>query len=403
MTRRAPASGLRRARQHPRPPHMPTRRAERMLQALGVDAAFAEDVLGDLIEEYALRREREGSGAARVWVVGEGLRSAPHVVRSALRTLSLHGPARVVGSVMGLAIASFGAVAALQARKGPPAYLVAGVTGAGDRIVVSTRRPVQLPMRVFDADGDVLAATGVRYSWESGAPASVAPDGVVRCSGRGDAVVRAALGPLVTRVVLSCQPVRWLHMRGWYNFTLGDPAQAMRVGAIGLDGAPVSRLAADVRVEDPSVATFERTPEGMRIRPLAPGRTRVHVSAGGRHTGTAVTVFEPVSTLEGLRPEQRYVLASTRLAARTSVRWPLPLGRFWLVNQVDGNGDAPALAVAGPVTCVPAPGPGVYRTRCSARGSGASVTLAHPGPNARALDAVLALERDDPLEPDDRR
>ena len=403
MTPHAPASGLRRARARPQAPHTSTRRAERMLQALGVDAAFAEDVLGDLAEEYALRRARDGSGAARAWVVGQGLRSAPHLARSALRTLSLHGPARVVGSVMGLALASFGVVAALQARKGPPAYLVAGLTGAGDRVVVSTRRPVQLPMRVFDADGDALAATGVRYGWESGARASVAPDGVVRCSERGDAVVRADLGPLVTRVVLSCQPVRWLYMRGWYNFALGDPAQAMRVGAIGVDGRPVSRLAADVRVEDPSVATFERTPEGMRIHPLAPGRTTVHVSAGGHHAGATVTVFEPVSTLEGLGPEQRYVLASTRLAPRTSVRWPLPVGRFWLVNQIDGNGDAPELAVAGPVTCMPALAPGVYRTRCVARGSGASVTLAHPGPDAGALDAVLALERDDPRGPEERR
>jgi hypothetical protein len=369
-----------------------------MLQALGVNAAFAEDVLGDLAEEYAHRRSHVGLAAARLWLAGETLRSAPHLVRSAVRTLSLHGPARVVGSVMGLALVSAGAVAAWEARKGPPAYLVAGLTGAGEPVVVSTRSPVRLPMRVFDADGHALAPIGVRYSVESGAPASVSPDGVVRCAARGDAVVRAALGPLVTRVVLSCQPVSWLSMRGWYNFALGDAAQPLRVGAIGLDGRPVSRLAADVRIDDPSIATFERTPEGTRLVPVSPGRTIVHVSAGGQHTGARVTVFEPVSTLEGLGPEQHYVLASTRLAPRTSVRWPLPVGRFWLVNQVDGNGDAPGLTVAGPVTCMPALGPGVYRTRCVARGSGASITLAHPGPAVRTLDAVLALERDEPPE-----
>ena len=395
MKQPAPASRLPRAHQHPRAPHTP-RRGERMLQALGVDAAFAEDVLGDLAEEYAHRRAHGGLAAARLWLAGETVRSAPHLVRSALRTFSLHGPARVVGSVMALALVSAGAVAAWEARKGPPAYLVAGLTGAGEQVVVSTRRPVQLPMRVFDADGDPLAPIGVRYTLESGASASVSPEGVVRCAERGDAVVRASLGPLVTRVALSCQPVRWLSMRGWYNFALGDAAQPLRVGAIGLDGQPVSRLAADVRIDDPSIATFERTPEGTRLVPLAPGRTIVHVSAGGQHTGARVTVFEPVSTLEGLEPEQRYVLASTRLAPRASVRWPLPVGHFWLVNQVDGNGDAPGLAVGGPVTCRPALAPGVYRTRCVVRGSGASITLAHPGSGASALDAVLAIERDDP-------
>ncbi len=394
----APASRMPRAQQRSRAPHTP-RRGERMLQALGVDAAFVEDVLGDLTEEYAQRRAHAGLAAARLWVAGEALRSAPHLVRSAMRTLSLHGPARVVGSIMGLALVSAGAVAAWEARQGPPAYLVAGLTGAGEHVVVSTRSPVQLPMRVFDADGDALAPIGVRYTVESGAPASVSSDGVVRCLERGDAVVRAALGPLVTRVVLSCQPVRWLSMRAWYNFARGDAAQPLRVGAIGLDGQPVSRLAADVRIDDPSIATFERTPEGTRLVPLAPGRTIVHVSAGGLHTGARVTVFERTTTLHGLRPEQRYVLASTPLMPGASVRWPLPEGRFWLVNQVDGNGDAPSLAVAGPVTCRPALGPGVYRTHCEARSGGAAVTLAHPGAAVGPLDAVLALEREAPREP----
>jgi hypothetical protein len=112
-----------------------------------------------------------------------------------------------------------------------------------------------------------------------------------------------------------------------------------------------------------------------------------------------VTVFEPVRTLAGLRPEQRFVLASTRLSPGGRVRWPLPVGSLWLVNQVDHEGNAPTLAVDGRVRCRPALAPGVYRTRCDVLGDGASVTLAHPGATPTVLDGVLAVERDDEPSP----
>jgi hypothetical protein len=370
------------------------RRAERTLQALGVDRAFAEDLLGDLAEEYALRAAHDGVASARRWYAAEALRAMPHLVRSAVRTASLQSPARLSLAAMGLALAAWGVVAALEARRGPPAYLLPGLGGFDGPVVVSTMRPVRLPVRVFDADGDALAPLGVRYAWESGTPLEVSPEGAVRCAARGDAVVRASLGALVTRVALSCQPVRWLHLKPWYNFALGDPAQPVRVGAVGVDGAPVTRLAADVRVADTRVATFERTPGGMRLTPRGPGRTEVQVHAGGGWAQAAVTVFEPVATLKGLRDDQRFVLASTAVAPRAAVRWPLPAGRFWLVNQVDANGDAPLVAVDGPVTCAPALAPGVYRTRCEVRGRGASVTLAHPGAAVGPLVGTLAIERE---------
>ena len=59
--------------------------AERLLQAIGADPVFAEVVLGDLAEEFALRAARDGVVAARWWYTCEALRSAPHLIRSWLR------------------------------------------------------------------------------------------------------------------------------------------------------------------------------------------------------------------------------------------------------------------------------------------------------------------------------
>jgi hypothetical protein len=171
---------------------------------------------------------------------------------------------------------------------------------------------------------------------------------------------------------------------------LGADAQELHVGAIGLDGQPVTRLAAALSVDDPTVARLV----GKRVLPVAPGRTFVTVDVGETWARAAVTVFEPVRTLAGLRPDQRYVLAPVRLKPGQSLRWPLPEGAFWMVNQVDYVGDAPAIEVAGPVSCLPALAPGVYRTQCHVSGPGASVTLSHP-PGARAAIAgALTLERD---------
>ena len=72
----APTAPLRPAHRHAPDRSTSDRRADRVLQALGVDRAYAEDVLGDLAEEYALRAARDGAGAARWWYVGEALRSA---------------------------------------------------------------------------------------------------------------------------------------------------------------------------------------------------------------------------------------------------------------------------------------------------------------------------------------
>jgi hypothetical protein len=135
----------------------------------------------------------------------------------------------------------------------------------------------------------------------------------------------------------------------------------------------------------------------MRIRPLSPGRTNVELSVGDEGTGAAVTVFEPVPSLEGIRADQRVVAVAVRLTRGESVRWPLPTGLFELVNMPGAERTtAPLLRVDGPVMCLPTLRPGVYRSRCLARGRGATLTVFHAGLAGSVVAAGwIGLERVD--------
>lgn len=370
----------------------PASAGERVLRALGVDSALAEVVLGDLAEEYVERAACSVS-AARRWYVGQVLRSAPHLIRSATRRAA--GRARLAAALAGVGLVAFAVQATLLSRARPPALLV---SGSRDTVVVNNLGPVPLTMRVLDQAGRLLPDTGVRFAWVAGAPLSVSARGVVTCTRAGDATIRASLGPLATDLFLRCRPVREVLAGGSTDFVLGDPPRELAVLALGVDGRPVAQLGAWLSVEDSTIATLD----GLSVRPRAPGETLVAVRVGDRRAGTVVRVFEPVRTLEGLRPRQRLVAAPVRLARGGSVRWPLPTERFYLSFLPGPGAEAgPTLSVDGSVMCMPALGPGVYDTRCLVREPGAWVTVTYPsqpGEKAAAPDIVgaLTLHRDRP-------
>lgn len=370
----------------------PTPTVERALQALGVDPIFAEAVLGDLSEEYAERAACDVN-AARRWYVGQALRSAPHLIRSAAHHPA--GRARLAAVVATLALVACVVLIALSFRAGPPVRLVAGTR---DTVVVNNLRPVSLPMRVFDAAGRLLPDSGVRYAQALGAPISISSRGVVTCARPGDATVRASLGPLATNILVRCRPVR--ELRGgygyWTDFVLGDSARELDLVAVGIDGRRVTQFGAWLSIDDSTVAVLD----GLRVHPRSPGETRVDLRVGDRTADFMVRVFEPVHTLVGLRADQRLVAAPVRLARGASVRWPLPTGRFSMSLLPTPDVKAGAmLSVDGAVMCMPALAPGVFDTTCVARVPGAWVTVAYPGEPAAGTAApvvvgTLALHRD---------
>ena len=86
-------------------------------------------------------------------------------------------------------------------RNGPPARLVVGAGIYSDGIVVNNLGPVQLSMLVLDAAGHRSRAERMcTISRVSGVPIQVSTRGVIKCTRRGDAVVRASLATLQQRL-----------------------------------------------------------------------------------------------------------------------------------------------------------------------------------------------------------
>lgn len=392
------------ANRSPRAVSRPDRDLDRALLALGADPTFVEALLGDLAEERAQRAARDGAAAARRWYVREALHSTPYLLRHVVRHVLRHGTPRqrrrLAAGLAGLAGAASLAALAWSTRNGPPARLAlgAGAGAAEDGLVVNEIRPVRLPVRVLDAAGHVLEPAGLRYRQVAGIPIPVTRAGVVTCTRRGDALVRASLGALAADVVVHCEPVREARAAVWNSFLLGDPPRPLPLDFVGLDGRPVTRLRARVRVEDSTVAVVERTPEGLAVRPRASGRTHVWVSVGDRAAGGEVQVFAPVPAPDAMRRDRPLVAAPVRLAAGAAVRWPLPLGLFSLEFLPDRRGGgassraSPGLAVDGAVMCMPALRPGVTSTFCLARAPGATVTVTAPK-GASGVAGALALAR----------
>jgi len=386
---------------------------ERALLALGGDPAFITDLLGDLSEEYTYRAAHDGVYAARLWYIREVVRSTPHLVWNAMRHGTPSARARLAASILAVVVSFSVLTLAWLTRNGPPASLLVGGGIDSDGKVINNLGPVQLSIRVLDARGHRLGQTEVRYQRISGAPIQVSTRGVIKCTRPGDAIVRAALAPLHRDFVIHCEPVRKIRSVTWGNFVVGQPPGTFTLDAIGLDGQQVTRIAARLRVEDSTIATFDSS---GRLRPLRPGQTWIDIHIGDRRAGDFVTVYEPVRTFEGLRPDQHWVVAPIRITRGASIRWPLPTGVFFLTFSADssevppprgfvglGSGSSPTvqspvnMSVAGPIMCTGGPEhPDLLRAYCVARAPGATLILTYSGPGGpNEIVGSLALERQD--------
>jgi hypothetical protein len=367
---------------------------ERLLRFIGADVTFADDVIGDLAEERARREARDGASSASWWYIREACRSAPHLAWNAVQHGGQRGRAHVAAFVAAVALVLTATVVVLGRSDPMPVRLEVDAqqtANASDGVIVNTRHPVQLAMRAFDAKGKALQSTNVRYQWISGTPISVSAHGVITCSYAGDAVLRASLDAIAKAVRIKCVPVREVLAHMWIQFTAGDSSQELSFVALDLDGMPVNRLAGVLRVNDSAVATLKNG----RIYPVAPGHTQVVMRFGEGEAITQVSVYERVATFEGLRDDQRFVIAPVRLTRDDTIRWPLPQGLFWLQYHRTSNTEPiPTVVVDGPVMCMPVPsfGPGVQRMDCLARERGATVRIAHPGGSASAITGALSIE-----------
>jgi hypothetical protein len=372
---------------------------QRLLLALGTDPDVAEAVVGDLTEEYAVRRAQRGDAVAWLWLLHEALRSLPPFLWSAIRHGTPAVRARLAAAVAGCALAITIVVVALLSRDGPPSRLVANAGNGVDGIVVNNLRPVRLEMHALDKRGRRVSSHGVQFRWASGVPATISPAGVLTCTHDGDVTVRASLGAVVTDVGVMCRRVREMYASSWIDLVAGDSARPLPYVALGVDGSPVTELRGQATIVDSSVATLA----GAGIRPRAVGRTHVRLDIGDRGTQILVTVHEPVRTFDALRDDQRYVAVPVHLARGDTLRWALPREAFWLAYLPRHQGDAPpTIILDGVISCAPGDALHQYltpmdepRMYCVVYSAGAGVTLAHGSAGAPEVDGSLIFQRVD--------
>lgn len=367
---------------------------ERLLATLGANPAFVDAVLGDLAEERALRMEREGRVRAQLWYAREAIRAVPHLLWNAVRHGGASGRLRGVGLLAGLAAAPT-LVVALLLRDAPPAALVfEGQRGSDieNGVVLNTRHPVRLMTHVLDARGHPLPPATARYEWVTGVPMDVTSTGVVTCREYGDAELRASAGRVATTLVVRCRPVTRVSGDVVMSLLAHGVGEAIPFTARAPNGRVEPLVAFEARVRDSSVARLE----GLFLRPGAPGSTVVSVSIGDARANVWVNVYEPVSTLVGLRPDQRLVSAPVQLSVGTSIQWPLPVGELWLrFTPVSRSQPVPKIVVHGRVVCMPAFGP-TDQARCDVRESGAWVRITNPRTARGEIAGRLALQRLNP-------
>jgi hypothetical protein len=370
---------------------------ERLLHALGAHPDFADAVLGDLAEERARRAEQAGPMAARWWHAREALRAVPHLLWNAVRHGGSTGRARAAAVLAPLVLLPLIALVALLVRDAPPARLVVEDQRGGAAyggIVVNTKHPVQLAVHAVDSSGRALPSTDVRFALASGTPLRVTSGGVVTCYHPGDAEVRASAGAVVTNVLVRCRPVREVLTQSWVQLVAGGGAQELSFVALDPAGRRVDTLTGELRVQDSTIATLR----GIRVYPRSPGHTVVIVRIGDAEAGIGVGVYESVRTLDGLRPDQRYVVTPVRLARGDTISWSLPKGLFWLHYSRGSRAQpVPRIAVSGPIMCMHDFGPGAGPVGCLVRGPGALLRLSHPGTSPPDIAGSLTVERpDDP-------
>ena len=259
------------------------------------------------------------------------------------------------------------------------------VAGTSDTVVVNDRLPTSVPVYGLDEAGRRIDVRGVLFESLSEDGITLSRDGQVKCSRRADATSRATLGGASTAFTLLCRPIRGFVMHEDMRLVMGGPGEDLDASAVGVDGQAVSLLAGSVTVEDTMVVSVH---EG-RVYPRTPGRTRIHVQAGGCATGILVEVFERVGSTAAMQPFQQYVVAPLRLVGNELRTWPVAPGRYELLLVADSASRHALTLGASASNCARWPSDET-RYVCIAR-ENASVIVRNPESVGKGHDAAASL------------
>lgn len=274
---------------------------------------------------------------------------------------------------------------------GPPKQLV---VGTADTVLVNSRRPVILPVRLFDAEGRELPAKNARFEQVAGEHVLLTSDGRVTCPTRGDAVLRASVLGLTSEFVLLCRPVKGFRVASDPDppLVVGEPPRDLALGAVGVDDLPVNLLAGTATVQDSTIAGLR----GLRIIPRRAGNTEIFVDIGDCVHSIFIEVAESVrSSLDLEQRDQLFMVPSLRLVGGEIRSWPIPRGEYQLWLRT--SADAERQLVLGGVSMNCANWSGADQKYHCLAFDNASVIVRNeqPAGHGNALEGVLAIRRMD--------
>ncbi len=174
-----------------------------------------------------------------------------------------------------------------------------------DRVVVNSRTATRLPVAARNAAGRIVSASGTRYELVSGGDVQLSDNGVVTCWQPTDAEIRVTRAELSTRFIVRCRPILGFRLPATVRLLTTDPPRELMVGAVGLDGNPVTLLAGTASVRDTQVVVLRNG----RLYPKARGVTEVDVTAGDCSIAVQIKVVELSSTPEALKPNEEFATA----------------------------------------------------------------------------------------------
>jgi hypothetical protein len=206
------------------------------------------------------------------------------------------------------------------------------LVGDGDTVIVYNREPIQLPVRTVGQPGRAVDTLRPHFVWLSGDSIPLSETGIIVCLKPGLTILGVTLGTTFARVVVRCRPVRSVQMAGPLNLVVGDSLQPpLQVRVLGLDGQPMGGVAGKVTVSDSRIVKVEDS----HVIPLSAGHSWLWFTAGDESAEIIVHSYEPVATLDHLRPDEDHVAVRADLRTGESRQWSLPPGHLVIAIRTD--------------------------------------------------------------------
>lgn len=218
--------------------------------------------------------------------------------------------------------------------------------GRSDTIVVNNVRETRLAAHRLSRRGDTLSERPMLWRQVGGDARSLAPEGIVDCSQRGNVEAEVASGDVAARIAILCRPIMMLYFTPGENIRLKGGPVPYGLTGVGRDGQPVLQIAGTVVLTDTSVVTLA---DGQII-PRRVGDAWIRVTAGDCDDYVPVTVEDPVAALDSLALNRPYE-ESLEMVAGEWKTWQAPPGLAFITLAGDSASLASLQLAASRANC----------------------------------------------------